>query len=111
MTTLNDLNARDARNQPGNGHDEQGQPEKEGCCSGDRQCEFNHKIPNPEKHPSRENFWDMWKYTCCPDFNYKSFTFALVIILIAVYVIEVITSRISNGHLNKYFFLGAEFNT
>lgn len=41
----------------------------------------------------------------------KSFTFALVIIILVVYVISVITSIASLGSLNKFFFLGAEFET
>jgi len=46
---LNDLNARDGGRPR---HNEEEEPEKEGCCTGTRSCEFNHKIPNPEKHPT-----------------------------------------------------------
>jgi hypothetical protein len=51
----------------------------------------------------------MWKYTCCPDFSPTSFTFALVIILIVVYIVTLIASGVKYGELNKFFFLGATF--
>ena len=59
-----------------------------------------------KKHPRRETFWDMWKFTACPEFEVCSFTFILCFIIFIVYVVEVILSIAVLGGLNRFFFLG-----
>jgi membrane associated rhomboid family serine protease len=68
-------------------------------------------IQNCDHHPSKENFFDMWKYTFCPDFTKKSFTFIFCAIIFFVWIIELIVGSAIIGGMNEHFFLGAHLET
>ena len=53
----------------------------------------------------------MWKYTFCPDFTVKSFTFIFCVLIFIIWIIELIANSAIEGGLNDNFFLGAHLKT
>ena len=67
---------------------------------------------NQAKDPRSENFWDMWKFTFCPNFSPNSFTFYLTIVLTIMYIMELVfTFSQSDRELNSNVFLGPDPRT
>lgn len=55
-----------------------------------------------------ENFWDMWKFTFCPQFRVVSFTFFMVNANLLIWILTLIFSGINYGGMNDLVFLGPD---
>jgi len=54
-----------------------------------------------------ENFWDMWKFTFCPDFKTVSFTCFMCAFQLIIWITSLIFTGINTGmDLNNKVFLG-----
>ena len=56
--------------------------------------------------PRKETYFDMWKFTFCPNFTMKSFTFTLVAIQLFIYIVMLVFTIMTDKGLNEYLFLG-----
>jgi len=65
-------------------------------------------MPRDGKRAMQENFWDMWKFTFCPQFTAMSFTFFCVLVNLFFWILTLIFTPISGAHLNKLVFLGPD---
>lgn len=64
---------------------------------------------NMNKHPRKENYWDMWKSTFCPQFTLASFIFVIWVVNTLFYLITLFVTTIqSDRELNYYVFLGPD---
>jgi len=69
-------------------------------------CGNEHLRPREGKRAMNENFWDMWKFTFCPQFKWMSFTFFMVNLNLLVWIITLVFSGINYGGMNQLVFLG-----
>jgi len=63
------------------------------------------------KPPRKENYWDMWKGTFCPQFTMLSFTFIIWVTNTLVYMATLFATVRPSRELNYYVFLGPELTT
>jgi len=71
-------------------------------------CGNEHLQPREGKRAMDENFWDMWKFTFCPQFKAMSFTFFMVNINLVVWIAALIFSEINYAGMNNKVFLGPQ---
>jgi len=63
------------------------------------------------KPARKENYWDMWKTTFCPQFSIVSFTFMCWAINTLVYLASLVFMVSPNKELNPAVFLGPDLRT
>ena len=49
---------------------------------------------NNVKPPRKENYWDMWKFTFCPQFTMLSFIFVIWVVNTVIYLLTLLTTWI-----------------
>lgn len=67
--------------------------------------------PAPQKHPRNENFFDMWKYTFCPNFKCLSAIVFICIIQLIFFMAEIIHTAVVFKELNNMTFIGVQLPT
>lgn len=67
--------------------------------------------PAPTKHPRNENFFDMWKYTFCPNFKICSAIVFICMIQAIFFLAEIIHTAVEHKELEKHFFIGIQLQT
>jgi len=66
-------------------------------------------LTEQRKAPRDENYWDMWKFTFCPNFSACSFTFFLFLINTVMYIYLVVaTCFLFDKGLDAKAFLGPD---
>ena len=61
------------------------------------------------KPPRKENYWDMWKLTFCPQFTMLSFIFLIWVVNTVMYLLTLLTTWIrKDRELNRWVFLGPD---
>lgn len=63
---------------------------------------------NDSVEPRKETYFDMWKFTFCPNFTFKSFTFTLVAIQLFLFIVTLVFTIMTDKGLNEYLFLGIQ---
>ena len=64
---------------------------------------------NIGKPPRKENYWDMWRSTFCPQFTMLSFIFMIWVLNTVMYIITLIMTAVrTDKDLNGFVFLGPD---
>lgn len=73
-------------------------------------CGNEHLRPREGKRAMNENFWDMWKFTFCPQFRVVSFTFFMVSMNLFIWILTLVFSEVYYDKMNNAVFLGPDTN-
>ena len=60
------------------------------------------------KDPRKENFWDMWKFTFCPNFSAKSLPVIVAILCLGGYIFSLVMTKTTNLPFNSNVLLGPD---